>query len=388
MSIDELEAAITGPAGKVGVDVEPLVVSEMVGEIVDRPGALPLLQYTLTELFEARVGRTITIAAYRAGGGVSRTLARRADSLLAGLGPETTETARHVLLRLVSLDDDGSGAETRRRALVAEVEELDERGRVAAGARHVRAAPPAELRSRPRHARPDRRDLPRGAADGVDHAARLDRRRPRRPAHPPPPRRRDERVDGRRPLTRLPPARRAARHRSRRGPRRPRWGCDRRSTSSSMPAWRRAPRSNGSARRKQQRTTDAERRARRRTRQLVDRRAGDGARRRAGDVRLGAAPGRPRGRGGPHRQPGRRNVSPRLSVNTLPTDPELALLLAKEAVSATADRGYAVPEAIDATHWALQELGVQYDVTPDTPDRGTVRTRRACAASGSSRSRS
>ena len=110
MSIDELEAAITGPAARVGVEIEPLVVSEMVGEIVDRPGALPLLQYTLTELFEARAGRTITIAAYRAGGGVSRTLARRADSLLAALGPETTETARHVLLRLVSLDDDGSDA--------------------------------------------------------------------------------------------------------------------------------------------------------------------------------------------------------------------------------------------------------------------------------------
>ena len=57
---------------------------------------------------------------------MSRTLARRADSLLAGLGPEIAETARHVFLRLVSLDDDGDGAATRRRALVAEVEELDQ----------------------------------------------------------------------------------------------------------------------------------------------------------------------------------------------------------------------------------------------------------------------
>ena len=87
MSIEELEAAITGPAAKVGVNVDPLVVAEMVGEIVDRPGALPLMQYTLTELFDARVDRTITIGAYRAGGGVSRTLAKRADSLLSALGP-------------------------------------------------------------------------------------------------------------------------------------------------------------------------------------------------------------------------------------------------------------------------------------------------------------
>ena len=130
MSVGELGAAITGPASRVGVDVEPAVVSEMVTEILDRPGALPLLQYTLTELFGARVGRTITMAAYRAGGGVSRTLARRADSLLAGLGAETTEAARHVFLRLVNLDDDATGTVTRRRALVVEVEELDDRGRV------------------------------------------------------------------------------------------------------------------------------------------------------------------------------------------------------------------------------------------------------------------
>ena len=129
MSIDELEAAITGPAAKVGVDVDPIVVSEMVGETVDRVGALPLLQYTLTELFDARTGRTITRAAYRAGGGVSRTLARRADSLLAGLGPEMSETARQVFLRLVSLDDDNTTG-ARRRALVAEVEELDPSGPV------------------------------------------------------------------------------------------------------------------------------------------------------------------------------------------------------------------------------------------------------------------
>ena len=130
MSVGELGAAITGPASRVGVDVEPAVVSEMVTEILDRPGALPLLQYTLTELFGARVGRTITMATYRAGGGVSRTLARRADSLLAGLGAETTEAARHVFLRLVNLDDDATGTVTRRRALVVEVEELDDRGRV------------------------------------------------------------------------------------------------------------------------------------------------------------------------------------------------------------------------------------------------------------------
>ena len=129
MSVDELEAAITGPAGRAGVDVHPLVVSEMVSETVDRVGALPLLQYTLTELFEARVGRTIGLTAYRAGGGVTRTLARRADSLLAGLGRGMAGTARQVFLRLVTVDDDTNTA-TRRRALVVELDDLDLPGRV------------------------------------------------------------------------------------------------------------------------------------------------------------------------------------------------------------------------------------------------------------------
>ena len=38
-----------------------------------------------------------------------------------------------------------------------------------------------------------------------------------------------------------------------------------------------------------------------------------------------------------------------------------------DAVRSTATLGYAVPEAMDAVHWALQEMGVQYDVAPDTP---------------------
>ena len=130
MSIEELEAAITGPAAKVGITVDPLVVAEMVGEIVDRPGALPLMQYTLTELFDARVDGTITIGAYRAGGGVSRTLAKRADSLLSALGPEAEDIVRHVFLRLVAIDDDITSAPTRRRTLVSELGELDHAGRV------------------------------------------------------------------------------------------------------------------------------------------------------------------------------------------------------------------------------------------------------------------
>ena len=51
----------------------------------------------------------------------------------------------------------------------------------------------------------------------------------------------------------------------------------------------------------------------------------------------------------------------------LDDDPELALLLAMQSVRETVDLGYATEEAVDAVHFALQELGVQYDVDPGTP---------------------
>ena len=58
MSPDEVERAIDGPAEQVGVPFEPGLVAEIVADVAERPGALPLLQYALTELFDA-AARTV-----------------------------------------------------------------------------------------------------------------------------------------------------------------------------------------------------------------------------------------------------------------------------------------------------------------------------------------
>jgi len=55
------------------------LVATIVRDVEAQPGALPLLQYALTELFERRDGRGLTRAAYQASGGVTGALARRAD---------------------------------------------------------------------------------------------------------------------------------------------------------------------------------------------------------------------------------------------------------------------------------------------------------------------
>ena len=175
MSIEELDAAITGPAAAVGVGVEPSVVSEMVGEILDRPGALPLLQFTLTELFEdagrpapSRSPPTAPAVACRArwpGGPTrsspasGRTTPRPSGTCSSGWSASTT-----------------TAPPTRRRALVVEVDELD-RARVDRVLETFGRHRLLTFDRDPVDAWPDRRDLPRGAAHRVGDAARLDRRR-------------------------------------------------------------------------------------------------------------------------------------------------------------------------------------------------------------------
>ena len=122
MTPAELERAVLGPVEPLGVTFEPALVAELVHDVVDRPGALPLLQYALTELFDGRQGRVITQASYQELGGVSGALARRAEALLTGLGDASHKVTRQVFLRLVTLGE-GTG-DTRRRVLQSELERL------------------------------------------------------------------------------------------------------------------------------------------------------------------------------------------------------------------------------------------------------------------------
>jgi DNA-binding SARP family transcriptional activator/WD40 repeat protein len=119
MTAAELEEAITEPAAHAGVEVEPALATQIVADVVDQPAALPLLQFTLTELFEQREGRAMSVASYRKLGGVEAAVARRADQLLQRRAREDQELARRMFLRLLTVDE--SGMATRRRALRSEL---------------------------------------------------------------------------------------------------------------------------------------------------------------------------------------------------------------------------------------------------------------------------
>ena len=123
LKADEFERAIAGPAERVGARFEPGLLSELVTDVADEPGALPLLQYALTELYERREGSTLTADAYSAIGGISGALAGRAEEIYGGLGEPAQEAARQLFLRLVTL---GEGAEdTRRRVERTELASME-----------------------------------------------------------------------------------------------------------------------------------------------------------------------------------------------------------------------------------------------------------------------
>jgi WD40 repeat protein/serine/threonine protein kinase/DNA-binding SARP family transcriptional activator len=122
-SEDELADAIEQPARRVGVRFEPGLVSQIVADVRDQPGALPLLQYALTELFASRTGDMLTHDGYLATGGVVGALGLRAEDLYARLGPSSRAACRQVFLRLVSADP--ASHDTRRRVRRSELRQLE-----------------------------------------------------------------------------------------------------------------------------------------------------------------------------------------------------------------------------------------------------------------------
>jgi len=119
LSTSEIEQAICEPANRLGVTFESGLTSTIVGEVHEEPGALPILEYALTELFERREERMITKVEYEMIGGVRGALALRAEQLYSRFDEQGQESTRQMLLRMVTL---GEGQEdTRRRVLLSEV---------------------------------------------------------------------------------------------------------------------------------------------------------------------------------------------------------------------------------------------------------------------------
>jgi len=119
MSREELRQAIAKPAERVSLAVEPELVDQMIREVIDSPGSLPLLQYTLTELWNQRTEAGLRLTQYSQLGGITGTLQKRATEVYKSFSIEQRSTVQHIFLALTQL---GEGTEdTRRRVLLTDL---------------------------------------------------------------------------------------------------------------------------------------------------------------------------------------------------------------------------------------------------------------------------
>ncbi|MCA9918514.1 MAG: SUMF1/EgtB/PvdO family nonheme iron enzyme, partial [Anaerolineales bacterium] len=101
MNASELQDAIEQPAEAIGLKFEDGLVEDLVRDIVGEPAALPLLQFALLQLWDARERNRITWDAYRRLGRVMEALASTADLLYKSMIPEEQNATKRILLRLV-----------------------------------------------------------------------------------------------------------------------------------------------------------------------------------------------------------------------------------------------------------------------------------------------
>ena len=123
MRSDELRETILGPANEMALYFEPTkLVDRLVDEVVQMPGALPLLSFTLSELYlklhtdwvkEGKSDRALSVMPEFYGeGGVAGLLAKRANEEYENLPDDAhRRTLQRVMLRMVDIE----GSETVKR---------------------------------------------------------------------------------------------------------------------------------------------------------------------------------------------------------------------------------------------------------------------------------
>lgn len=123
MTTDELRRAITGPAEQAGYRVETALVARLVADAARQPGMLPLVSHALLQTWLHRRGKIMTVAGYDTVGGIEHALARSAEAVYLDLDEGQRVIAKQVFLRL-TVPGDGT-EDTRRRVTGTELDHDD-----------------------------------------------------------------------------------------------------------------------------------------------------------------------------------------------------------------------------------------------------------------------
>ena len=119
MNADELRAAIAEPAQKAGQPLSAEVVDLLIEQTKKREGALPLLEFALTQIWQGMAQGVEPAETLKQIGGVGGALANKAKELFDSLTPAEQQIARRAFLAMTRL---GEGTnDTRRRTALAEM---------------------------------------------------------------------------------------------------------------------------------------------------------------------------------------------------------------------------------------------------------------------------
>ncbi|WP_242054562.1 eIF2A-related protein [Nostoc sp. FACHB-190] len=101
----ELRKAMEMQAAQVGLRFEPGLSNTILDDVQGEPGAMPLLQHALLELWKRRHGRWLQSGEYEAIGGVRMAIAQTADDVYNTLSLSEQEQVKNIFIRLTRLDD-------------------------------------------------------------------------------------------------------------------------------------------------------------------------------------------------------------------------------------------------------------------------------------------
>jgi WD40 repeat protein len=119
----ELVSAIAQPALRVGLRIAPDLVAQIISDMQGEPGALPLMQFALKNLFDSQEVKSgamnLTLDDYLGRGGIHKALEHHADNAFSKLSKDEQELARAIFSGLI---ETGQGTQdTRRTALFNEL---------------------------------------------------------------------------------------------------------------------------------------------------------------------------------------------------------------------------------------------------------------------------
>ena len=106
MTTSELRSAMDQQAARVGLRFEADLSHDILAEVEGEPGAMPLLQHLLRELWKRRHGRWLKRLAYKTLGGIQEAIAKTADNIYGELqgDKEGQGLLRNIFVRLTRLD--------------------------------------------------------------------------------------------------------------------------------------------------------------------------------------------------------------------------------------------------------------------------------------------